>query len=598
VILQLVSDSSPTLADPPEYSLRPQYQTRARKQAEAMEKQVADLTTLLQSFKSALEENTAVVRDLSNWKPSIEADVSHLRTEVGKLSTKVDDLVALREVHQHAPKVFDQMPQELGGSSTPPYVNRVAPDGFGHRSAYQNRGDGFGVVTTLSPPPVTGINQLTPESVLPSMVHNMDPLLASYSTHLAASLPQISFPQFDGHHPKMWKAKCESYFEVFKTPSTLWVKLASMHFVGSSAFWWQSVDPGARPPSWRELCSAVCARFERDQHNHLIHQFFHIKQTDSVSEYVDEFDSLMHQILAHDPLFSTSAIINRFVDGLRSDIKTIVFIHRPLDLDTAVSLALLQEELLTPNIMTNSQKSSDQATAKQHNRFQQGVPKQSKQHSDQSKAAALMAYRRAKGLCYKCGLRWSQTHKCSTTVPLHMVEELWQLVSPSDSVDEQQPLQDESNQDLMILSVNAVLGTEALETVKLLATIFAKKVIMLVDSGSSSSFISDRLAKAHPALITLPAPVQVRVANGQVISCTQELPKCKIQIQGHCFHIDLKVLPLNCYDIILGMDWLSSRSPMQIHWQHKWLAFQAEHKNVVLQGIVSDNSTLQPISVP
>jgi hypothetical protein len=119
------------------------------------------------------------------------------------------------------------------------------------------------------------------------------------------------------------------------------------------------------------------------------------------------------------------------------------------------------------------------------------VPEQSKQHSDQSKAATLMAYRRAKGMCYKCGLRWSQTHKCSTTVPLHMVEELWQLVSPSDSVDEQQSLQDESNQDLMVLSVNAVLSTEALETVILLATIFTKKVIMLVDSGSSSSFISD-----------------------------------------------------------------------------------------------------------
>jgi hypothetical protein len=72
-----------------------------------------------------------------------------------------------------------------------------------------------------------------------------------------------------------------------------------------------------------------------------------------------------------------------------------------------------------------------------------------------------------------------------------MVEELWQLVSPSDSVDEQQSLQDESNQDLMVLSVNAVLSTEALETVILLATIFTKKVIMLVDSGSSSSFISD-----------------------------------------------------------------------------------------------------------
>jgi ABC-type thiamin/hydroxymethylpyrimidine transport system permease subunit len=49
----------------------------------------------------------------------------------------------------------------------------------------------------------------------------------------------------------------------------------------------------------------------------------------------------MHQILAHDPQFSISAIVNRFIDGLAPEIRSIVFIHRPLDLDTAVSLALL-----------------------------------------------------------------------------------------------------------------------------------------------------------------------------------------------------------------------------------------------------------------
>lgn len=45
----------------------------------------------------------------------------------------------------------------------------------------------------------------------------------------------------------------------------------------------------------------------------------------------------MHQIIAHDPTFSVSAIVNRFVDGLRYDIKAVVFIHRPLDLDIVVS---------------------------------------------------------------------------------------------------------------------------------------------------------------------------------------------------------------------------------------------------------------------
>jgi hypothetical protein len=49
----------------------------------------------------------------------------------------------------------------------------------------------------------------------------------------------------------------------------------------------------------------------------------------------------MHQILAHDPSFNISVIVNRFIDGLRRDIKVVVFIHRPIDLDTTVCLTLL-----------------------------------------------------------------------------------------------------------------------------------------------------------------------------------------------------------------------------------------------------------------
>jgi hypothetical protein len=40
-----------------------------------------------------------------------------------------------------------------------------------------------------------------------------------------------------------------------------------------------------------------------------------------------------------------------------------------------------------------------------------------------------MAYRKAKVLCYKCGLRWSPTRTCSRTVRLHLVEEQWQMLN-------------------------------------------------------------------------------------------------------------------------------------------------------------------------
>jgi hypothetical protein len=34
------------------------------------------------------------------------------------------------------------------------------------------------------------------------VVHPMDLFLSPYTSYLAATLPQLSFPQFDGHHPK------------------------------------------------------------------------------------------------------------------------------------------------------------------------------------------------------------------------------------------------------------------------------------------------------------------------------------------------------------------------------------------------------------
>jgi hypothetical protein len=74
-----------------------------------------------------------------------------------------------------------------------------------------------------------------------------------------------------------------------------------MHFVESAVFWLQSSDLLLRLAPWSKFCAAVCARFERDQHNSLIRQFFHIRQNDTVVEYVEHFDTPMHQILAHDP---------------------------------------------------------------------------------------------------------------------------------------------------------------------------------------------------------------------------------------------------------------------------------------------------------
>jgi hypothetical protein len=57
--------------------------------------------------------------------------------------------------------------------------------------------------------------------------------------------------------------------------------------------------------------------------------------------------------------------------------------------------------------------------------------------------------------------------------------------------------------DLMVVSVDAMQGTKAPQTIKLTATLFAKKVIILVDSGSSFSFVSEQWAQLGPPLVPL-----------------------------------------------------------------------------------------------
>lgn len=55
--------------------------------------------------------------------------------------------------------------------------------------------------------------------------------------------------------------------------------------------------------------------------------------------------------------------------------------------------------------------------------------------------------------------------------------------------------------------------------------------------------------------------------------------------QGQTFVSDLKVLPIGCYDIILGMDCLESHSPMEIDWVKKWMAFEHKGYRIKLQGV-------------
>jgi len=333
----------------------------------------------------------------------------------------------------------------------------------------------------------------------------------------SSRVPKVPFPQFDGENPKLWISRCENYFDMFPLESHMRIKFATMHFSGAAARWLQSVKKRLRSASWDDFIQLLLDRFGREQQEVLICQLFHVRQSGLVSEYVEQFTELVDQLTAYnhvqDPLYYTM----HFIDGLKPDIRAVVLVQRPKDLDTAYSLAILQEEVSDSARRCEFKKPDSGFYPKSSTKGALPLPpppSQDKQstpvHPDEKKLCegksvedklrALRAYRRAKGLCIKCAERWSRDHVCSPTVELHAMQEVLDLfnveeLDDSASVHSQSPSQ---FQLFLALSVHAATGSEGPRTMRLQGSIQGIDLLILIDSGSSHSFLSQRIADRCP----------------------------------------------------------------------------------------------------
>ena len=200
------------------------------------------------------------------------------------------------------------------------------------------------------------------------------------------------------------------------------------------------------------------------------------------------------------------------------------------------------------------------------------------------KLTALKNYRRAKGLCFTCGERWGREHKCQPTVQLHVVQEMVEFFQSNDDSAPPSPSVASDDMELNLMSVDSTHDSAPEHSIILNCSVQGKAVVFLLDSGSNNSFLSVYLAEQIGGSKILPSVRRVKVAGGGVLQCTQFLPDCKWQCGPYEFCSSFKILPLQGYDGILGMDWLSSHSPQMVDWGQKWLAFQYGGKWICLQG--------------
>lgn len=242
----------------------------------------------------------------------------------------------------------------------------------------------------------------------------------------------VDCPQFDGENPRAWKMKCETYFRVSGVSPEVWVGVAALQFIGGALTWLQSTNAHVELMSWSEFAEAVCAKFGREEFQSLIRQFNRVRQIGSVLSYAEKFNELMHQLYVHHSSWNLVFFVTEFLDGLKPEIRSAVLLHSPADMDTVVDLACLQEEVLaTGRCELRWVEAVVVDRAGQRPRGNGGRT-DDKMQPIEDRVAALRAYRKAKGLCHKCGEKWSSEHKCGPTVQLHVVGELLELLDESD----------------------------------------------------------------------------------------------------------------------------------------------------------------------
>ena len=128
--------------------------------------------------------------------------------------------------------------------------------------------------------------------------------------------------------------------------------------------------------------------------------------------------------------------------GLSEEIRSVIALHHPKDVQAASALALLQEEELgnskrkaTSRDFSKTSYHPSVTTDKLRTPIpEKSVPPKNKTDKGDSddKWKSLMTFCKKNGLCYKCGEKWGHNHKCPPQVSLHVIEELWDALEHSD----------------------------------------------------------------------------------------------------------------------------------------------------------------------
>ncbi|KAA3470880.1 DNA/RNA polymerases superfamily protein [Gossypium australe] len=106
-------------------------------------------------------------------------------------------------------------------------------------------------------------------------------------------------------------------------------------------------------------------------------------------------------------------------------------------------------------------------------------------------------------------------------------------------------------------------------------------VIALIDSGSTHSYICMKLV-SNMSMPIESTEFVIRVSNplGKYVLVDRVCKGCPLMIRGHCFPVDLMILPFDEFDVILGMVWLAIHDVI-VNCGRKFIELKCENGDLI-----------------
>ncbi|XP_031110384.1 uncharacterized protein LOC116014814 [Ipomoea triloba] len=386
----------------------------------------------------------------------------------------------------------------------------------------------------------------------------------------------------------MWIRRVERYFMISQTPPVFYLDYLTVNLSRKVEIWLEGYLSNLRGGfNWGHFVEAVCRRFGPGTVS-IDEEFTVLKQLGGVEEFTDKFEEMRSMLLQVRPYLTDEYFLGNYVCRLKQVIRCFVRSAKPENLEDAIWLAKNFEQGVKSNefFPKNSLQPRNSVMRTAENRVQDGP------RINNTTRNVEMDKLREQRLCFNCKERWQYGHKCKPKGHMASAEG-----GEEDDIQEQDqanptPLSEECVEEAEV-SLNAVVGGEGINTIKLPGSILKRDIIILVDSGSTHSFVDPALThnlrlKAHKV-----QPLVVTIANGERLLCDEMSGHIEWIMQGESFRKSFRVMKLGGCDMLLGMDWIDLFAPTELHTRPLSISFHKDGRRIKLKGITPKKGLLE-----